>query len=102
MINMYQQELFERFIKKLEMDKTIEWFVDIFYHEMIEEGWTIITGAGYYQVCYINKQPIDDECIDIVKQYGWDVSRVGYIKDFDIHKLTRNKHLIVCTELGLL
>jgi hypothetical protein len=98
--------------KKTTLDIAVEWFKSVFIDVMYEEGWNICltTSTRYntifvYQL-YVTKIDADDitynNILKIPAEYGWITNEHDIIIEFDVNKLTRNKHLLTGKELGLL
>lgn len=102
---------FGPFIKSNDCEKIIKWFENIFKITMREEGWFIaryryLDDIGYGVLPAINgisyPKLTSKEAAIIAREYGWKVDKDNFIIDFKIKKLKRNKHLLTCTELGLI
>lgn len=86
----------------------ITWFKDIFAYEIYNEGWCF--SMGYLKNgtrFYIKVMPIGSKITYVkayayAREYGFEIDEHGNVLSFDENKLTRNRHLLTGTELGLL
>lgn len=99
-------------MKYEEIRNKIKWFKSIFGDAIYDDGWQfeyqkpihhppiIRIGRIIYPGDQISEMTLDDAC-EFAKAYGWTLNG-NIVVGFDINKLTRNKHLLDCKELGLL
>lgn len=87
-----------------EIYHTLIWFRKIFYECSYEDGFTYYLTVNRFRISpLIRSDSLSfQEACNVAKEYGFILDDDGYIIDFKIENLTKNRHLLTGTELGLL